>query len=664
MGEGSGEGLGAYRRDIDGLRAVAVLAVVAFHVGLPGTSGGFVGVDVFFVISGFLITGLLAKEVALTGTIALAAFYARRVRRLLPALAVVLLTTLALGALVLSPRDAATLARSGLATAAFVSNLFFSRAAGDYFAGETGRMPLLHTWSLAVEEQFYMVWPALLLGVALSVRRRPGAFRSRTLAVLTLVVAASLLASWWGTARVPLAAFYMTPFRAWEFGLGGLLALSGYVARRRWEGEALGLAGLAAIGASTVAFDSETPFPGLAALVPVLGTLAVIAGGSRGEGQVWRGLGSAPLVRIGQLSYSWYLWHWPLLTLGRIHALGEPSRARDLALALLALALAELTYRLVEDPVRRRKPWLFASTRGSLAMGAAISVSLAGVAAASLHQARSNVDDVDDAAPINPGCNGFVARDQCTRGAWGGSPGLVIWGDSHARRLASLVDAFATEGRLPMLQRTHIACPPLEGVTSTGPNRRPNLSCSAFNRSVQEEIAGEARLHRVTGVVLAARWANYLDNPDDDRTETRRSLVAGGTVLDHAGAVSALRTSLQRRVDGLSRAGLRVLIVADLPEFPWPVPECVRLRGAAACGVARAEVETWRAEALAVLREVASGRENVRLFDAVEAFCSSERCESVIGGEVMYADRHHLTHRAAVSLLPRARSDLRWLAGP
>jgi peptidoglycan/LPS O-acetylase OafA/YrhL len=663
MGEGPGQAPLGYRRDIDGLRAVAVLAVVAFHVGLPGAAGGFVGVDVFFAISGFLITGLLAREIERTGTVALSEFYARRVRRLLPALATVILATLVLGAFVLPPTgEQQALARSALATAAFVSNLHFWQAAGDYFADQTESMPLLHTWSLAVEEQFYVVWPALLLLLAWLARRSRRPFAPLAVLGLTLVSLASFAAGVWATTTWPLAAFYLTPFRAWEFAAGGLLALRPWAPRSRVGASGLASAGLLAIVAASLAFGPETAFPGVAALLPVAGTLWVIAAGTGGPANpVSSLLATAPLVRIGQLSYSWYLWHWPLLVIVRAAARGERALGRDTAVALGALLLAELTYRLIENPIHRRRPAPFHTTRAALASGLALSVALAAGASWAEHRARALDFRVEDAGPMNPGCNGFVAREICTNGPWGRSPGLLLWGDSHAARLSSLAVAFGAETGTPLLQRTSIGCPPLLRVVPTRNDGRPNLVCGSFNNEVQAEIGSLAAAGQLRGVVLAARWPNYLAGPREGGGVPRR-LAVGGQVLDHAESVEALHSGLAARLDALQAAGLRVVVVATWPEFPWPVASCLR-RGEASCSLPRPEVESERDEAMSVLRRVIAGRSGVRLVDPLEAFCSADACSPLRSGELVYADQNHLTFRAAASLLPRARADLRWLVG-
>jgi peptidoglycan/LPS O-acetylase OafA/YrhL len=269
--------------EIDGLRAVAILLVALFHAGLPGMTGGYIGVDVFFVISGFLITRLLVDEFMQTGAIDILDFYARRVRRLLPALAVVLVATLAAGALLLTPiGEQQHLAASALATAAFVSNIFFWRTQTGYFAGPAEQLPLLHMWTLAVEEQFYIFWPLAILGTRFLARRSGVSPSAILVAMLALGSMSSLVLSYLITPSRPTMAFYLTPFRAWEFGIGGLLSMLSCTrttaSAKPLLGGALALFGLAAIVGTSVLFDSNTVFPGVMALLPTLGGGGVILG--------------------------------------------------------------------------------------------------------------------------------------------------------------------------------------------------------------------------------------------------------------------------------------------------------------------------------------------------------------------------------------------------
>jgi peptidoglycan/LPS O-acetylase OafA/YrhL len=385
------------RGDIEGLRAVAVVLVVLFHASLGGVPGGFVGVDVFFVISGFLITGLLLREREANGTISLAAFYARRVRRLLPAALLVLLVTLLASIALLPPLLVPGVATDTAAAALYVSNMGFAAQATDYFAAGGTPSPILHFWSLGVEEQFYLFWPAVVLLVARGANRP-----ARRVGATVLVIAvASFALSWWLTSADAPWAFFSLPARAWELALGGILAVAGTRLRSLPEPVAAGAGwvGLGLIVLAAVALTDATPFPGSAALLPTVGAALVIVGGSRpAAGGPARVLGTAVPRFLGRISYSLYLWHWPLLVLPAAAAgvaLPWPERV---VLVVVAVVLAAGTQRWVEDPLRRGRlvgtlPGRNLAMAGALAVAVAIvSVGIGDSAAASLPHDQARAD--------------------------------------------------------------------------------------------------------------------------------------------------------------------------------------------------------------------------------------------------------------------------------
>ncbi|HEX5199052.1 MAG TPA: acyltransferase [Actinoplanes sp.] len=330
----------AFRPDIEGLRAVAVAAVVLSHAGVPGLGGGYIGVDVFFVISGFLITSLMLREVATTGGLSLLRFYGRRARRILPASSVVLVTVILAGYHWLGFLRGDEIASDGRWAALFASNFNFAAQGVDYLESQAAPSPLQHFWSLAVEEQFYFVWPALLvLLIWLGLRHL-------TPAVLAVAVVASLVCSVWQSGVT--WSYFSPATRAWELGAGCLLALVAGRLSRIPAGlsAAMAGAGLAGIVVAALSFDDGTPFPGYAAALPVAGTVLVLAG--RGDAV----LGIAPLRWLGRISYSVYLWHWPVLTIA-VQAFGPLNGLTRTGLVLLSVVLAMVTYALVENPIRR-----------------------------------------------------------------------------------------------------------------------------------------------------------------------------------------------------------------------------------------------------------------------------------------------------------------------
>ena len=374
------------RRDIQGLRAVAIVAVVAYHAGLP-VPGGYVGVDVFFVISGYLITQLLWDELSTGGHLSFAGFYARRARRLLPSAVLVITVTVVASVAVLGPLEATAVAKDAVACALYVGNYRFALQATNYLSAHGPVSPLQNYWSLGVEEQFYLVWPALLLAASLIGRRphghhrRSSADRPRWAAVGVLAVLGAL--SFWMCVSLTHSdqpwAFFSLPTRAWELSVGGLLALAAPHARRApaWVRSTIGWAGLAAVAWSFAAFGPQTPFPGPAALVPVAGTgVVLVAGTRRLTAGPARLLDLAPLQSIGAVSYTWYLWHWPALVLAP-HVLGHSlGLAENVAVCLCSLVAAALTTVLLEQPIRRSR-WLSARTARSLVAGGALSLGAA-----------------------------------------------------------------------------------------------------------------------------------------------------------------------------------------------------------------------------------------------------------------------------------------------
>jgi peptidoglycan/LPS O-acetylase OafA/YrhL len=365
-----------YRPHIDGLRAIAVLSVLGFHAGFRGFGGGFVGVDVFFVISGYLITGLLLRELEETGELSLRRFIERRVRRLAPALFVVLVATIAAGSVLLTPvgGEQQGLAKSAIATVLLCANVYFYQHTGSYFEPPPYSLPLLHTWSLSVEEQFYLVWPWLLL-LVFAASRRFGRDANRLLvAVMVVVLLGSLAWCIHATGEDRAAAFYLTHFRAWEFAAGALawLAMRASPAPSRVAG-ALAFAGLAAVLGSVFAFREALPFPGWIACLPVFGSAALIYGTeSAPAGAVARALALRPLVLVGLISYSLYLWHWPVFTFAKALTLEEFTPALGIALSVLSIALAWATYRWIEHPIRTRTVALMASRPRAFGVGAAL----------------------------------------------------------------------------------------------------------------------------------------------------------------------------------------------------------------------------------------------------------------------------------------------------
>ena len=367
----------AFRTDIEGLRAVAVCAVLLAHSGIGIGEGGFVGVDVFYVISGFLITGLLLREADRRGSISLPAFYARRARRLLPAAALVIVCVLAASLVLLSPTRTDIATGDAVAASLYYLNWRFVAQSADYFGPQTDQSPLQHYWSLSIEEQFYLVWPLVLLGLVVLWRRRGKAMpRAAAAGAIGAITAASLTYSILYEPTSSGEAYFSSFTRAWELGLGGLLVFLPVSRLGRSPAAALGLAGIGAIALATFTFDASTRFPGVAALLPCLGAAAIIRAGR--PDMPFRPLTLRPVRYIGRISYPLYLWHWPPLVFVAAEV-GELSGAEGAALILASFIPAILTHHFVEQPAHHSRR-LKARPARSLALGAACT--LAGLAAA------------------------------------------------------------------------------------------------------------------------------------------------------------------------------------------------------------------------------------------------------------------------------------------
>src|ERR1044071_5244454 len=484
----------AFRPDIEGLRGIAVLSVVLFHCGVAGVSGGFVGVDVFFVLSGYLITGLLLQESQRNGRISLPRFYARRARRLLPAAALVGVVTLIIGAILLGPNELRNAGRASRATSVYMSNLLFARDASDYFAPAVRTNPMLHTWSLAVEEQFYLFWPLLLI-IGLQVMRSKKALMT-LLAVMTV---GSLAASIQMTSSAPPFAFYELPARSWEFGLGGLAVLVPRgihrVAPRAWL--VLGWAGLLTVAGSSYFITERTAFPGAVALLPVLGTaVTLLIGAESVESSLSRVLGSRPLQLLGKLSYSWYLWHWPFLVF-LIALFPNVSVLGKCAAAAAALGVAALTHHVLENPVRFH-PALVRRPALSLGLGASLMAVLFLGSMAAIRFANRLSDSPSmkalDAASTDIGS---MPRDKCvSRGrspdvkscAFGHSSDvhIVLFGDSHAIQWFNPLRRLAKQYGWRLTTVLKSGCPATD-VEPRGNDARPG-TCRAWRAAAIRQI--------------------------------------------------------------------------------------------------------------------------------------------------------------------------------
>ncbi|MER5422683.1 acyltransferase family protein [Streptosporangium roseum] len=657
-----------FRPDIEGLRAAAVLAVLAFHATVPGMTGGFAGVDVFFVVSGFLITGLLLRDISATGRFSLAEFYARRARRLLPAAGVVLLATVAGAWLLLPPLRGRDIAGDVIAAALSIANWRAVAGQTDYLAAERDPSPLLHYWSLAVEEQFYLLWAPLLLVTALLARRLGrGAVPAIAVTVVTLTCASFALSLWWTALSEPLA-YLASPSRAWQFGAGALAALLMPYGSRFPRGAdrdgpdagggrrprsaagvasaALGLGGAAAIAWSVVAFDSTTPYPGTAALVPTLGTVAVVLFRS----PVSAALSLGPVRALGRLSFSWYLWHWPVLVLAEA-ALGTQPWPVRLALVLASAVPAALTMRLVENPLRLSKVVTSLPRRG-LALGTtAMTVPVAaalllngGAVQGAATTAHVTVADVPvttlqpppaqarDDFPKSKGCEiGLTATTSpaCLFGAPAAKDRIVLIGDSHAGQWFAAAERVAVRRGWALEVLTKPGCP-LPRLTVVDPR---------LGREYHE----------------CDTWREYALNRLAAGPPPRLILVASlnAYATDRASLTRAWDSTLHR----LTRLGAPLVYLRDTPLPGEDVPSCLSGGPVGDCSFPRDR--GLRPDPLAE-QIVAGERPGVRLLDVTPLLCpgTAANCPAALDGIVLYRDDVHITDTLAVRLAPRIEQDL------
>jgi peptidoglycan/LPS O-acetylase OafA/YrhL len=636
-----------YRPDIDGLRAIAVIPVVLFHYGVPGFSGGFVGVDVFFVISGYLITALIFGEMK-TGEFAVFRFYERRVRRIFPALFAMMAATTVVATILFFPRDLMRYAESVAATALFGSNFDFWLQAG-YFDAIAAVKPLLHTWSLAVEEQFYLVFPALLY--IMHTQKR-----GTLLALVSGLAVVSFGLSVWAVRVYPDAAFYLAPFRTWELMLGAILALGAFpVPSSPWTRDALSLAGLALVGWAIVAFTAQTRFPGENALVPCAGTALLLYAGERDGALTTRALALSPIVFIGLISYSLYLWHWPIYVFATYETIGPLSTVGAALCIALSFVLAVLSWRYVERPFRANRH-LFTRPRLFRLAGAAMAASLvvAGVLygldglpqrftpdvrriLAGSFDAEKRRHDCFNRTPED------VARgDFCTVGdANALEPSFLFWGDSHADALLPAVEKAATEAHRKGVFIGHGRCPPMLDLMLTD---EPTNRCARLNA----EALKIALSPNITTVILAARWA-YYDKGSGygvDANETRHLIDLEPGAPKGETQHAAFARILGRTVKVLLAAGRKVVLVAPVPEVGVPVPETLAHAALAHRAVdIRPTLAAYRARQEGVLAALAELRQkyNVAIVDPAAALCAAGHCAVEAQGRPLYVDHHHLS---------------------
>ncbi|CAH0992848.1 hypothetical protein SIN8267_02985 [Sinobacterium norvegicum] len=625
-----------YRPDIDGLRALAILPVLLFHAGIPGFSGGYIGVDIFFVISGYLITSIIIREVN-EQQFSYRDFWARRARRILPASTAMIIATLVTGWFILSPADYVELAVSAREQAYFASNFFFSSNAG-YFDGPSEFKPLLHTWSLSVEEQFYLFFPLFFITVH---RFFPKHKRAAIilLLLLSLVVSLVLISS------QPTSTFYLLHTRAWEMLIGSLLAIAPINLAMRQRPilcEVISLSGLITIVSCIFFYDDTTVFPGAAAIPPTVAVAAIIWANSYSNTWVKRLCTLPPAIWVGLISYSLYLWHWPVIAYTHYYHVGEFTLALKLGLIAVSLILAYLSWRFIETPFRLKQ--LFPSNNAILIAAAIALIAIAVVSqtirrdggyperlpehAFKFAQALSRSDDQRRCANLT---NSAIREGNiCQFGNNQAKPTLLIWGDSHAEALLASMKSAAEESNTAVLFASKSNCRPI--LVPSEPHGR----CQQFNNS----MFALASNHGITDVLLVSHWnrASYNAASSDSLASAERN---------------EFKQQFNATVDKLQAQDIRVWVAKQVP-VQNTLDVAHELTKLAMQGLPTDTINLPIADHLHKQRYVNNviDASTVNALDPTPYLCSEQWCPAEENGLALYKDSDHLSAQGALKLEP------------
>ncbi len=643
-----------YRKDIDGLRAIAVLSVVLFHSGYTFISGGYVGVDVFFVISGFLITTIIHGEIE-ANNFSIARFYERRIRRIFPALFVVIIFCIVIGFLFYAPDDFRRVAKTARYTVIFYSNYLFASKTG-YFDTGAELEPLLHTWSLAVEEQYYIVFPVLLMVVSKYLNKK-------YLLSLSAIFIVSFVVSFLAVELDSHRAFFATEVRTWELLLGSLVALNVFpIVCSKGVKNWLSIMGLVFILLSIFMFDESTAFPGLAALLPTVGAALILYAGTQGvEGQlVGKILSFKPFVFVGVISYSLYMWHWPLIVFTK-HLLIRPMQPFETLLLLGLMGVVSfLSWKYVEQPFR--SPRFFTSQKRLFKVTVSVMFSIfllcLIIKATDGFSSRSDVEvDGGEIWEKWGSCSkgskvNVVGGEGCFLGVADEEPSFLLWGDSHARAIANGVSIGASKYDKSGLISSVNGCPPLIGVDVLSVE-----DCLPFNDKVFEYIKTHPTLNTV---ILAARWAAQMEG-DGYGVEPLEAIKLRD-IFSSRGSQQAkdnelvIGDALKRTVNKLLKLNKRVVLVSQVPEVGYNVETVyfvTERTGRNLNETISPSIEEYhtRNKRVKKLFDTLSS-DQVVVVNPWELLCDDSECRVINDNKLLYKDDDHLSSYGAMQISP------------
>ncbi len=645
-----------YRADIDGLRALAVMPVVLFHAGMDRLSGGFIGVDIFFVISGFLITRILLDEIR-AGQFSIIHFYERRARRILPALFIVMAFCFVVTYQLYFYQEFVGFAKSVIASLGFSANILFWVESGDYFDQSTHIKPLLHTWSLSVEEQFYVFFPIALLVIH---RFIP----TKMALMLWLALMASFILSVYGVYKSPKATFYLLPMRAWELLLGGMVA-AGYMRLPKVQKcrEAASLLGFVLIVAGLFLLDEQSLFPGYNALYPCIGAVLIILAGQDGmKTLVGKGLAWKPVVFIGLISYSLYLWHWPLIVFWKYYLVGHLDVVQQMIVVAVSMVCAALTWHFVERPFRGKGSKI---SRKGIFVGSGVMSAVFVVMAVIVIQQ----DGLEDRFPEEGRRLAAFAKSHhpierpksckpsyynaidnpCRYGAKEVAPTIALWGDSHSDAFVDIVHEWAEKRGDALVHYYYSGCWPLKGITRTG---NKAAKCYQYNIDALDRIIQNDNLKTV---ILMSRWATYTKGSSAELgpAESKNEYNDKSTEKERE---ERFTKTFKETVTALLTAGKKVVLVYPTPENGYYIPALL----------ARKYISNnQKPESYTTSFAVYKDRQDF-VFDTFDAFndpnlikiyphkklCDGERCLVYKDGNVLYFDDDHLSLEGAREILP------------